>query len=623
MLDDDGRSWLAFGTISVRSVRASHRPAVALADRLLLLVPERWYRRKDWCLEVFDSLKDEVKVTEAIVDVLADAGVRYVFGIPGGHTVSIFEALINHPSIRVIQVHEESIGSIAAEAYGRMTGQPAVVIGQGEWIVGNAGQGQIEALLGSSPVVILTEMSDGGSLSHHSSYQSGSGDYGSWDAAMALKAITKVVMISHYGAQAVQHTQLALKHALTGEPGPTAVIYHSEALKGTVGPKTRPAIYPTSGYLASGVRGVDDVALRAAVATLERSTRPIIVAGNGVRISRAYDSLVRFAEIIDAPIVTTASGKGAVPETHPLALGVVGTFGNPSAMLGVREADAVIAVGTKLGVVDTWGENMTVINPSRQSIVQIDIEPLNAGWTYPVDHALIGDAGVLLDALSSSLARANRGAVERVAALLGSNNVASSALRSMGPPFSPQHTISVIQEVALSGSVVTCDAGENRLFMMQWFKSLTAGGYLQPAAGGGMGYAVPAAIGAKVACPTRPVVAVCGDGGMAMSLHALMTALQEQLPIGVVVLNNRALGWVVHGMGTQPKAAEAIDYDFARIAKSIGCDGLRPENAEELREGARLCFESTRPFVLDVLTSLDTSYRDLRVIPSFTQPPTV
>ena len=148
--------------------------------------------------------------------------------MPGGYTGPIFSGLHGHPTIRTIQVREESIGATMAEAYGRLTGQPLVVMGQGEWIAGNAGQGFLEALLGSSPIVILTEMSDGGALSHHAPYQSGTGDYGTWDARGALAGVTKRVMVSHDPAQAVQHAQLALKHALTGEPGPVAVIFHSQ-----------------------------------------------------------------------------------------------------------------------------------------------------------------------------------------------------------------------------------------------------------------------------------------------------------------------------------------------------------------------------------------------------------
>src|SRR5881394_98479 len=216
-----------------------------------------------------EPISGEGYVTSAIVDALADAGIEFVLGMPGGYTGNIFSALHEHPTIRVVQVREESIGSTAADAYGRLTGKPLVVMGQGEWIAGNAGQGFLEALLGSSPIVILTEMSNGGALSHHAPYQAGTGDYGTWDARSALAGVTKRVMVSHDPVQAVQHTQLALKHALTGEPGPVAVIFHSSALRGKVGPQSTPRIYPTASYLPRPSDAVDAGALAGAVAALD------------------------------------------------------------------------------------------------------------------------------------------------------------------------------------------------------------------------------------------------------------------------------------------------------------------------------------------------------------------
>src|SRR5690606_19922727 len=134
---------------------------------------------------------------------------------------------------------------------------------------------------------------------------------------------------------------------------------------------------------------------------------------------------------------------------------------------------------------------------------------------------------------------------------------------------------------------------------------------LQPAAGGGMGYAVPAAMGAKLARPGQTTVAVCGDGGFAMSIHALMTALQEALPVAVVVFNNGALGWVLHGMGDRAVAANFAEFDHAAIARSIGCEGVRVTGVDDLRDALKRAAEATVPFVIDVPTSLATSFNDV------------
>jgi acetolactate synthase I/II/III large subunit len=567
------------------------------------------------------SLSEELPAPEAIVRALEEGGVRFVLGMPGGLTLALWAALHSHPTIRAIQVREESIGAAMAEAYGRDTAEPAVVMGQGEWIVGNAGQAYMEALLGSSPLVILTEMSDGGPLSHHAPYQSGSGDYGTWNARSALAAVTKRVMVSYSPAQAVQHTQLAIKHALTGEPGPVAVVYHSNALYGQVGPGSLPLIYPTRAYLPRKANAFDEHEVKAAADALCNAARPVIIAGNGVRLSKGQESLARLAQAIGAPVVTSASGKGVYTETDPLYAGVMGPFGWAAANAVVGESDVILAVGTKLAPTDTINEHRTLLDPSRQLMIQVDVEPLNASWTMPMDRVLIGDAAEAMDRLTAVCRDGNscghRAQADRARARV------DDALKRHGPwyfaddagldeiPLTPQRIISTLQETFPEDGAIACDAGENRLFMQQWFRSSSKGSYLQPAAGGGMGYSVPAAMAAKLAKPERPALAVCGDGGFAMCLHALMTAVQENLPVGVLVLNNGALGWVLHGMGEKGVAANFKEFDHAAIARSIGCDGVRVTSSAELYSALKSIHDLTRTFVIDVPTSLSTSFRDV------------
>jgi acetolactate synthase I/II/III large subunit len=562
------------------------------------------------------SRTEDGPVAAAVIDALAEGGVRYVVGMPGGLTGPLWQALHQHPTIRGVQVREESIGSTMAEAYGRLTGEPMVVMGQGEWIVGNAGQGYMESLLGSSPLLILTEMSDGGSLSHHAPYQSGSADYGTWDTRTALAGVTKRVWVSHSPAQAVQHTQLALKHALTGDPGPVAVVFHSTSLQGTVGPTSVPRIYPTPAYLPRPSRSVDERELAASVEALRMANRPVILAGNGVRLAKARDGLLALARALDIPVATTASGKGVIDERDPLAVGVIGPFGWATANASVGEADLVLAIGTKLSPSDTINAHVDLIDPERQVIIQIEVEPLNASWTTPADHVLIGDAGFVMDRLreayaASGTASRSNGA-ERVHGVVAEHRRADApGSLSDSVPLDPQRIIAALGESLTDDAIVTGDAGENRLFMMQWFHATQRGEYLQPAAGGGMGYAVPAAMAAKLVHPDRAVLAVCGDGGFAMSIHALMSALQERLPIGVLVFNNGALGWVLHSMGEKAMAANFAEFDHAAIARSLGCDGVRVATITELRDVLKTLGDLVRPLVIDVPTSLGTSFQDV------------
>ena len=558
----------------------------------------------------------ETSVPEAIAIALEEAGVDLVMGLCAGHTTPVFEALYGRPAIKTVQVRQELLGSLAANGYGRLTGRPAVISGEGEFILGTATQGIIESLLGSSPMIILTEMFDGGRMSHHGNYHSGAGEHATYDAVSAFKAICKKVFVSHYPAQAVQHVQLAVKHAISGDPGPVAVILHSACFEGTVGPDSFPRIYPSAGYIKATSQAIDATAIAAAAASIRSAQRPLIVAGNGVRLSKAYDSLHALAGAADAPVVTTQGGKGVFPETDPLAGGVFGEWGREGANALVAEADLLIAVGTKLGPLDTVDQIPSLIDPTRQTLIQIDIDPLNGAWTLPVEHFLVGDAGAVLSALADECAATT---VERPAS--GTARV-RAAIEQFDLPLTPAHTseefplrperlVALIQQEWPEDGIVTTDAGESRTYMLNWFNSAGEGRYLVPHGGGGMGYAIGAAFGAKIAEPNRPVLAICGDGGFPMTMNTLMNGLQEGVPFGVVIFNNRALGWPLHTMQDDAKKFfEFHDFDHAAIAKAMGCAGRRCTSVEDVVEALREARTSAVPYVIDVPISLEASFVD-------------
>lgn len=321
-------------------------------------------------------LQDEVSTGDAIALVLEQAGIDAVFGISGGHTGYVFTALSKYQnSIRTILVREESLAGVMAEVYGRLTGRPGVVLGQGPWVLGNGLIGTIEALLSSSPMLLLTDLSDTPALSLHAPYQSGTGEYGGWDARQSFAGVTKEVFPALQPASAVHATQLAIKHALSGQRGPVAVLYSIAALAGRVGPDSVPRLYHTGPYLPSALPPADARTVAAAAEAIAAAARPVIIAGNGVRIGHAFDQLRGFAEAAGIPVVTTPSGKGTLPETHDLALGVFGTFGTAAANACVAEADLVLIAGSKMTASDTARENPALLDPERQTMIQIDVEP--------------------------------------------------------------------------------------------------------------------------------------------------------------------------------------------------------------------------------------------------------
>jgi acetolactate synthase I/II/III large subunit len=546
----------------------------------------------------------EISVPEAVVDVLIEAGIDTVFGMPGGLMMHLYDALHDHPSeIRAVLVRQESIGTIMADVYGRLTGRPGVATGQGAWMLGSASTGTLEGFLSGSPMLILTEMTDGSPYSHHAPYQSGTGEWGSWDARTSFSGITKRTMVVTDGPQAVHAAQIAIKHAMSGQPGPVAILFHSRALASRVGPDAAPRLYATGAYLPTK-QGAGPEAISEA-ARLIAGARTVAIAGNGVWLSHAFGQLQAFAEATGIPVATTAKGKSALPETHPLALGVMGPFGTAVANDVIADAEVILAIGTKLGASDTANENPDLIDPTHQRIVQIDVEPLHASWTYPA-HQVVGDAGLVLDQL--------RVALEAEPAAKGPELVKQNreqlgffddpALTSESTPILPQRAIAELQKAVTAETIVTCDAGENRIFMTHFFQSKSAGSFIQPAGVGGMGYAVPAALGAKVVRPDSPVVAVCGDGGFGMSFAALMTSIEERIPIVVVVFNNSSLGWVKHEQRDRVIAADLTPFDHAAIARAMGCNGVRVEDPAELGGVLESAIaDASKTTVVDVITS--------------------
>ncbi len=561
-------------------------------------------------------LQQRQPVGAAIVRVLEEAGIDFVFGMPGGNTGwSIFNGLYDvQDRIRTVLAREEGLATVMAEVYGRLTGRPGVCSAQAAFLLTSAGVGILEAYLASSPMLILTDLSDNAPFSHHAPYQSGSGDYGGWDARATIAGYTKQVFVAHDGAQAVQQTQLAIKHALAGTPGPVAVLYHSAALNQEVGPETMPRLYATSHYLPGERATAPQAAVERAAERIARAERPVIIAGNGVRIAQARDDLRELAELLDAPVATTASGKGVFPETHPLALGLFGTFGLEAANAVVAGADLVLAVGTRLGFSDTARENPDLLDPERQTLIQIEVEPRNAVWTFPAEVVLTGDAAAVLRQLIAALPaeRIDRRALGREraeAAHRAHDSFFVGESRSEEVPMLPQRAIAEIQRALPDDAIVTCDAGENRLYMQHYFQTRPGMEYLQPAAVGGMGYAIPAALAAKLIHPERAVVAVCGDGGFGIAMNGMMTAREVRIPIVTVVFNNSALGWVLHGQGERPIASSFAPFDHAAIARAMGCDGIRVERPADLAPALTSALAGGRPAVIDVVTSLKETFR--------------
>ncbi|MBI3325346.1 MAG: thiamine pyrophosphate-binding protein [Nitrospinae bacterium] len=559
-----------------------------------------------------------MQACQQMCEVLIEAGIDHVFGIPGGGVGPLFNAIHDHhDKIRFILTRHEQAASIMADVYGRLTGKPGVVLGQGVFIGSSAAFGIMEAFMSSSPMIALTDTSEAGIFAQHGSYQGGTGEHGAVDLPAIFKAITKYTTYATTPKEAVQGLQLAIKHAVTGRPGPTCVLLRRNAVVDEVDLDAPPRVFPTKGYLRGAPQAAPEEDVEQALQLLMQAEHPAILAGNGVHMAKAYGELRALAEFLGSPVATSAKGKSTFPEDHPLAAGLTGTFGQKVANALMSEADVLLVVGCKLSPNTTRRENPDFIDPSRQRIIQIDIDPRNAGWIFPTAVNLVGDARAVL---SQVVERARRLDLPRHPqadarrTTLQQRKHANAffqepELFSDAVPILPQRLIRVLNEAIDPSAIVTTDAGKNRLFMIHHFQPRDVGTMLVPGGIAGMGWAPPAAVAAKLLHPERTCVSMSSDGGFAMSLHVLSTALQYHAPTIFVVMNDSALGWVRDDRLDRPQIAEYIDTDFAAIARGFGCEGIRVKKPQELRPAIEKAKTADVPTVIDVVVSREESYR--------------
>ena len=333
-------------------------------------------------------LTEELPARVLVARVLAEAGIEYVFGISGGHTGRIISGLSQvQNQVRMVTVREELLGGVMAEVYGRLTRKPGVMIGQGPWVLGNGLIGTLEAYLSSSPMVLLTDFSDAPHFQMHAPYQQATGDYGSWDARRAFGGVTKQVMQAQEPVAAVQATQLAIKHAMAGQPGPVAMLFSHDALAGKVAPDSQPALVPDpllpAAAAAARRAGADRRGGERILAAGSRSSLP----ATGCASPRATSSCSSWRNWPGMPVATTAAGKGTFRRPIRWRSACSAPSAPPAANACMGEADLVLVVGSKLSPSDTAWENRKLLDPRRQIFVQIDIEPRNASWNFPAERS--------------------------------------------------------------------------------------------------------------------------------------------------------------------------------------------------------------------------------------------
>ncbi len=545
-----------------------------------------------------------MKTKAAVVQTLLECGADHAFTLPGlGITWMLDEFYEVRDRLRVVLTRSEQVASVMAQVYGKLTGRPGVFMGQGPFASSTGAFGILEARFAGSPMVVLTDTSCYDGFGMYGVYQTMTGDYGAADVRTVLGTMTKYVGYATEPHEAVYGLQLAFKHAQLPRMGPAALVLKSPIIRRDMPEQSRVQLYPAAGYLRHTSSRPDARAVGVLAELIAQAKTPVVVAGQGVQTARTRALLAEVASAAGLAVATSYNGKGAIDETSAVAVGMLGTWGSKSANRMLGKADLVIALGASLGPDYLRFRDAALIDPTRQRIVQVDVDPRNAGWVYPVDLAITGDVGDVLEMLRpKTLGQAHR--ASRLATIAANNT--EHGFGVLPPTVSADATlhyadiVRVLDRVLTPSDMLVLDAGNNRIWVTSMLRLRTPGQLVAPGGIGGMGWAVPAAASTKLVYPERHVICLIGDGGMAMTLHALATCVQERLPITVIVANNQGLGMVRDNMKEQRIAVDFSPMDFAMIARGMGCQGIHVDRVDALGDAIAQARDAEVPTVIDV-----------------------
>ena len=551
---------------------------------------------------------------DVLVEMLIRYGVPAVFGVAGGQTLPLYDAIRSRTSqIKHIPMRDERNAAYAADGYARLSRHVGVcdaTVGPGAIKLTS---GLAEAYNSSIPIIALISDMPTDWLAVR--YRGGGNQLVDQMAVLApLCKWTGRLPITHKLPELVRR---AFQIATSGRPGPVAIELPEDLFKAE-NDETPPQVDGRYGSVPPHRSVPDHESIRAAAALLKDAAHPVMIVGGGARLSNASEEVLAFAEMWAIPVATTLSGKGVLPENHPLSLGVVGSLGGSSvAQTFIEAADVILAVGFKFGQNPTF---KWMLPRPAQRVIQLDIDGAEIGKTFPVEVGLVGDAREGLNALREDCAfpRLMEPVVNQVAELKAKWREQIETEGREAKPVKPQQVALLLNRLCNDNTILVCDAS---------FASGWGGVYYEihgnrraifPRGMGGLGWALPAAIGAQVARPKSKIVVLAGDGAMTYSLGELATLVQQGMDITVVVLNNSAMGWIKWEQAVfwegKFVSTDLSDVNFAVVAQGMGLAGVNVTEPSHLRDALAQALISDQPVLVDIRTAVNEA-----AVPKFTQ----
>lgn len=516
----------------------------------------------------------------------------------------MFEALREQKTISFVLAKHEAAAAYMACSHARVTGQLAVCCATSGPGATNALTGIAGALADSLPVLFLsgqvaTHVFGKGAIQESSVFGT--------DLVSVFRPVTKLSVMLPSAERAPDIVRTAIRTAMTGRRGPVHLSLPADLLRRP----TRNTISPPARYRAE-TNAVDRDGVADALRLLKAAKRPCVLAGHGVALARGSEELLQLAEQLEIPVATSPKGKGVFPENHPLSLGVLGFGGHDAAenYFASGEIDVALVIGSSLNefVTNAW----TIPLRPQKALIQIDIDPGSIGKNYPVDVALVGDAKATLRELRTQLEHAGPFSVAREREPLARvraaapRHLAAEQLESEASPLKPQRLMRELRAAMPDDAMLFVDNGTSIIWAGHYFETRQPGTYFIDLGLASMGSAVAGVIGGALAAPGKRAVALVGDGAFAMHGFEVHTAVEYNLPVVWVVLNNAGHGMVHQGdtlMHGEPLGVSdyRVAFDSAAVARAVGARGVTVRRPEELRAALHDALSAAGPTVIDAI----------------------
>jgi acetolactate synthase-1/2/3 large subunit len=532
--------------------------------------------------------------SEALVRALEAEGVDFVFGLPGGANLPMYDALVD-ASLRHILVRHEQSAAHMADGYARIKRKAGVCFATSGPGATNLITGIATAYADSSPMIAVTGQVPLAMI--------GKDAFQETDIIGVANPCTKYAFQPRAAVEIPETVKKAFYIAESGRPGPVLIDIPKDVQQAREDIQF-PDLIKVRGY--NPIIDADLSQLERAVETMIKAERPIIMAGGGVILSGAFSELQAMAELLMAPVVTTFKGKGSFPENHPLAMGPIGMHGHPEANKIIIEADCIIAVGARfsdrsVGRFDEFGKGMTIIH--------LDVDPAEIGKNKAVDIAVIGDVKASLRTAVKMLAKhkvvektKDDPWLKRRKELI---DYYADTIKDYPRELTAKKALKKLREILPSDAIVTTEVGQCQMWASLHFDVISPGTFFSSTGLGTMGFGFPASIGAKAAKSQATVVDIAGDGSFNMTENSLAVSVLEKLPVIVFLMNNYMLGMVAQWqrtfynrryMGVHQNSCP----DYVKLAEAYGAQGIRAESMNDLEGAIKKALKNDVATVIDI-----------------------